>query len=69
MRQSQSMPGNIYISRELAANRLTRVEVVKSIGIQTSLLGVIPKEEQWMDMYSPADHSVNDGVQSALYTS
>ena len=63
-----------YIAEELAADRLVKIslEEAESLGIHCSPRGIIPKKNKpgkWrliVDLSSPTDASVNDGIQKDL---
>ena len=63
-----------YIAEELAADRLVKLslEEAESLGIHCSPIGIIPKKNKpckWrliVDVSSPTDASVNDGIHKEL---
>ena len=63
-----------YIAEELASDRLVKLslEEAESLGIHCSPIGIIPKKNKpgkWrliVDLSSPTDASVNDGIQKEL---
>ena len=61
-----------YLDTELALNRVVTLVDLDALSIQFSPFGVIPnfqRENEWrliLDLSSPADHSVNDGIDATL---
>ena len=57
-----------YLERELRLGRVAELSDQRPSGLQVSPLGVVPKKgrpNKWrmiMDLSSPEDHSVNDGI-------